>query len=81
MIVGRAILGLGVGTAAAVAPLYISEVAPTRFRGGLVVIQVIFITGGQFVAYCIGIPLTGRNGWRVQFGIGIAPAIVQAVLV
>ncbi|WVQ68693.1 uncharacterized protein L199_006902 [Kwoniella botswanensis] len=81
MIVGRAVLGLGVGTAAAIAPLYIAEVAPTRFRGALVTIQSLAITGGQFVSYCIGIPLTGHNGWRVQFGIGIAPALVQAVAI
>lgn len=81
MIVGRAVLGLGVGTAAAIAPLYIAEVAPTRFRGALVTVQSIAITGGQFFSYCIGIPLTGHNGWRIQFAIGIVPAVVQAAVV
>lgn len=67
VIVGRVVLGFGVGTAAAIAPLYISELAPTRFRGALVTIQSMAITGGQFVSYCIGIPLMGRHGWRIQF--------------
>jgi SP family myo-inositol transporter-like MFS transporter 13 len=91
MIVGRFILGLGmpssillnwtnipgVGTAAAIAPVYIGELAPTRFRGAMVTIQSIAITGGQFIAYCIGIPLTGHHGWRIQFAIGVIPAIIQ----
>lgn len=68
---------VGVGTAAAVAPVYIGELAPTRFRGAMVTIQSIAITGGQFIAYCIGIPLTGYNGWRIQFAIGVIPAIIQ----
>lgn len=68
---------LGVGTAAAVAPVYIGELAPTRFRGAMVTIQSIAITGGQFIAYCIGIPLVGRDGWRIQFAIGVIPAIIQ----
>jgi SP family myo-inositol transporter-like MFS transporter 13 len=78
IIVGRALLGLGVGTAAATAPVYIAELAPTRFRGALVTVQSICITGGQFISYCIGVPLTGEGGWRIQFAIGIAPALIQA---
>jgi len=78
MIIGRGLLGLGVGTAAAIAPLYIAELAPTRFRGALVTIQSLAITGGQFISYCIGVPLTGRHGWRIQFAIGIPPALMQA---
>jgi SP family myo-inositol transporter-like MFS transporter 13 len=80
IIVGRALLGLGVGTAAGVAPLYIAELAPTRFRGALVTIQSLAITGGQFISYCIGVPLTGHNGWRIQFAIGIPPALIQGLL-
>jgi MFS family permease len=68
---------IGVGTAAAIAPVYIGELAPTRFRGAMVTIQSIAITGGQFIAYCIGIPLTGHHGWRIQFAIGVIPAVIQ----
>jgi SP family myo-inositol transporter-like MFS transporter 13 len=77
IIVGRLLLGLGVGTAATTAPVYIAELAPTRFRGALVTVQSICITGGQFISYCIGVPLTGKHGWRIQFAIGIAPALIQ----
>lgn len=33
IIVGRVVLGLGVGGAAVIAPLYITELAPTAVRG------------------------------------------------
>ena len=81
VIVGRVVLGLGVGTAAAIAPVYIAELAPTRFRGALVTIQSMAITGGQFISYCIGVPLTGHHGWRIQFAIGVVPAALQAALI
>ncbi len=81
VVVGRVVLGLGVGTAAGIAPLYIAELAPTRFRGAMVAIQCVAITGGQFISYCIGVPFTGSQGWRIQFGIGIAPALVQAAMI
>lgn len=81
VIVGRVVLGLGVGTAAGIAPLYIAELAPTRFRGAMVAIQCVAITGGQFISYCIGVPFTHSQGWRAQFGIGIAPALIQAIMI
>lgn len=81
VIVGRVVLGFGVGTAAAIAPVYIAELAPTKYRGMLVTVQAMFITGGQFIAYCIGIPLTGHHGWRIQFAIGIVPALAQGIMI
>jgi SP family myo-inositol transporter-like MFS transporter 13 len=46
-----------------------------------VTIQSICITGGQFFSYCIGVPLTGHNGWRIQFAIGIVPAVIQGAAI
>ena len=36
LIVGRAIIGLGVGSASQIVPLYLSEVSPDEIRGKLV---------------------------------------------
>ncbi len=46
LVLGRFILGLGIGIAAMVIPIFIAEVAPTQIRGILVTLNVIFITGG-----------------------------------
>lgn len=81
MVAGRFIMGWGVGLASLVAPLYISELAPSRFRGRLIVVNVLAITGGQLVAYTISAALSDvTNGWRILVGISIIPAAVQMVL-
>ena len=78
MIVGRGIVGAAVGAASFVAPLYISELSPSPFRGRLVTITVLFITFGQVVAYLIGWLLSAHaSGWRYMVGLGALPALVQ----
>jgi SP family myo-inositol transporter-like MFS transporter 13 len=51
MIVGRFIVGLGVGSASCIVPLYIGELSPSAIRGRLVTINCVAITLGQVVAY------------------------------
>ncbi|KAK7204812.1 Myo-inositol transporter [Myxozyma melibiosi] len=81
MIAGRFIMGWGVGIASLIAPLYISEMAPSRFRGRLVILNVLAITGGQVIAYAIGAGLESvDNGWRILVGLGILPAAVQMAM-
>ncbi|KAK9476876.1 hypothetical protein V1514DRAFT_335440 [Lipomyces japonicus] len=81
MIVGRFIMGWGVGIASLIAPLYISEMAPARFRGRLVILNVLAITGGQVIAYAVGAGLESiDNGWRILVGLGICPAVAQMVM-
>jgi SP family myo-inositol transporter-like MFS transporter 13 len=81
MIIGRSVVGLAIGSASFVAPLYISELAPRKLRGRLVVVQVLFISGGQVVAYVVGWALsTTSGGWRWMVGLGALPAMMQLVL-
>ena len=51
MVTGRFIVGLGVGLASCIVPLYIGELSPTKIRGRLVTINGVAITLGQVVAY------------------------------
>ncbi|GBL49922.1 myo-inositol transporter itr1 [Candidozyma auris] len=79
MIAGRFVLGLGVGVASLIAPLMLSELAPSKYRGRLIVTNCIFITGGQLVAYFINWPLTHVDGgWRVSVGLCMVPAVIQS---
>lgn len=81
MIVGRFVLGWGVGAASLIAPLMLSELAPSKYRGRLIVTNCIFITGGQLVAYFINWGLTNVNhGWRVSVGLCMVPSVLQALL-
>ncbi|WWC61536.1 uncharacterized protein I303_104120 [Kwoniella dejecticola CBS 10117] len=78
MIAGRLIVGLGVGIAGCIVPLYIGELAPTKTRGRLVTINAVTVTFGQVVAYGIGSILQNLpNAWRWIVGLGAIPAIVQ----
>jgi len=58
IILGRVLVGLGVGMASMTAPLYISEASPARIRGALVSINALLITGGQFLSYLINLAFT-----------------------
>ncbi|KAL8781739.1 MAG: hypothetical protein Q9213_005876 [Squamulea squamosa] len=78
MILGRSIVGLAVGGASLVVPLYISELSPSAFRGMLVTLSILFITGGQVVAYILGYVLAQKaHGWRWMVGLGAMPAVFQ----
>ena len=67
LLIGRIIVGAGIGIAAMAVPMYIAELAPTEMRGKLVVVNNMFITGGQFVATVIdgAFSYLGLDlGWR-----------------
>ena len=67
LLIGRVIVGVGIGIAAMSVPMYIAESAPADMRGKLVVVNILFVTGGQFVATVIDgvFSYLGENiGWR-----------------
>ncbi len=78
MVVGRSIVGLAVGGASLIVPLYISELSPAAFRGKLVTLSILFVTVGQVIAYVIGYAFSMQShGWRWMVGLGAAPAVLQ----
>jgi len=46
LMAGRVLVGLGVGVAAQIVPLYLSETAPIEIRGKVIAINTAMITGG-----------------------------------
>ncbi|RPD61622.1 general substrate transporter [Lentinus tigrinus ALCF2SS1-7] len=80
MIGCRFLIGVGVGVAACVAPLYIQELSPTRLRGRMVVVNVVAITGGQVIAYGIDAAFENTSGgWRWMVGLGAVPSGLQFI--
>jgi sugar porter (SP) family MFS transporter len=69
-------LGLAVGAATMVAPLYVAETAPTRWRGALVSAIQLAITIGILVSYLVGYFHTGTGNWRMMLGLAAAPAVL-----
>ncbi|KAI7900852.1 general substrate transporter [Cokeromyces recurvatus] len=81
LLIGRLIVGLGVGIASMITPVYISEISPKSLRGHLATINTFVITFGQVFAYIVNIIYSKKdNGWRYMFGIGAIPAIIQLIM-
>lgn len=80
MIFFRIILGLGVGGAATIVPVYIAEIAPANRRGQLVTMQELMIVTGQFLAYvsnyCFDSVWGGETTWRYMLAIASIPAVI-----
>ena len=80
----RLIGGLGVGGASVVAPLYVAEIAPARFRGRLVAMVQLNIVLGILLAYMSNFIIAGMGlgaaEWRWMFGVEAVPALAFSLL-
>ncbi|MCP2031890.1 putative MFS transporter [Okibacterium sp. HSC-33S16] len=82
LIVLRFVVGLGLGAELPVASTYMSEFAPPRIRGRIIVLLEAFWAVGWTIAALIGyfiVPLSD-NGWRWAFAIGAIPAIYAVIV-
>ncbi|XP_060742148.1 solute carrier family 2 member 13b isoform X2 [Tachysurus vachellii] len=79
LLIGRLIVGLGIGIASMTVPVYIAEVSPPQLRGQLVTINTLFITGGQFIASVVdgAFSYMEHDGWRYMLGLSVVPAVLQ----
>ncbi|KAL5721867.1 Sugar transport protein 5 [Ranunculus cassubicifolius] len=82
LIVGRILLGFGVGFTNQATPVYLSEMAPPKWRGALSTGFQFFIGIGVIVANLInyGTSHIGGNwGWRLSLGLAAAPAALMTI--
>jgi sugar porter (SP) family MFS transporter len=80
LIVARFVLGIAVGTASFVSPMYISELAPKRIRGGVTSFNQLMVVCGIFVAYIVNWALKGTaDNWRWMLGLGAIPGAALAI--
>lgn len=78
LVLGRFIVGVAVGQAATVVPMYLAEIAPASLRGRIVGTNSLLITGGQVVAYLVNAALFPvKHGWRWMVLCSGVPALVQ----
>lgn len=78
LLIGRFLIGVCIGIASYVSPLFIAEIASPNKRGSLVLINGLTITFGQAIAYLIGYFLHdySTNSWRLLFAMGVLPALI-----
>ncbi|KAL6592407.1 hypothetical protein ACP70R_049460 [Stipagrostis hirtigluma subsp. patula] len=82
LILGRVLLGVGVGFANQSVPVYLSEMAPARMRGMLNNGFQLMITLGVFVANLINYGtarIAGGWGWRLSLALAAVPAAFVTV--
>ncbi|WP_334121344.1 sugar porter family MFS transporter [Glutamicibacter sp.] len=82
LVAGRIMLGLAVGGASTVAPVYLAEMAPYEIRGSITGRNELAIVSGQLAAFVMNAILDTWLGgsmdgvWRIMFSICALPALV-----
>ena len=74
LMMGRVFVGIGVGVAAQIVPLYLSEIAPTEIRGKLIAMNTAMITVGQLISVLLVLALI--PSWRAMLGLAAIPSIL-----
>ncbi|MGA8492661.1 MAG: sugar porter family MFS transporter [Terriglobales bacterium] len=84
LVVFRFIGGLGIGGSSVLAPMYIAEIAPAKWRGrlvGLFQFNVVFgILLAYFSNYLIALAHLGAAEWRWDLGVAAFPAALFFVM-
>jgi sugar porter (SP) family MFS transporter len=76
LIAARVIIGLGVGSAALVVPLYLAEIAPAEIRGAITSLNQLMIVGGILVAFIVNAILASSGNWRLMLGLAAVPSLI-----
>ncbi len=76
IIIGRLIIGFAIGITSYLSPLFISEMAPAKQRGKLVLLNGVMITSGEAIAFLVDYTLVPTESWRLMFATGLIPAVL-----
>ena len=77
LILARAIVGLAIGVASMLTPLYLAEMAPAEKRGAVVSLNQLCITIGILASYFVDYGFAEvANGWRWMLGLGLVPGVI-----
>jgi sugar porter (SP) family MFS transporter len=79
LVLFRVVLGLAVGSASIIVPLYLAEIAPTEVRGAVASLNQLMIVTGILVAYLANLALTPFDAWRWMLGLAVVPSAVMLV--
>ena len=79
----RFLSGLSIGASSVVAPVYISEIAPPKYRGRMVLSFQLNVVSGILIAYFSNYLLQGvggANDWRWMLGVVAIPSLIFSIL-
>ena len=82
LVIVRIFLGIGLGIASSIAPVYLSEMAPKNIRGRLITVYQLMITLGILVAYISdAIFIAHGSSWRWMLGVTFFPSFFMLLCV
>ena len=79
LLVSRFIVGLAVGIASFIAPLYLSEMSPKNYRGALVAMYQLMITVGIFLMFLSNSALRATGSWRLMLAVIAIPSVIMFI--
>ncbi|KAI8550409.1 hypothetical protein RHMOL_Rhmol06G0104100 [Rhododendron molle] len=80
LIVGRILLGFGVGFTNQATPVYLSEMAPPKWRGAFNTGFQFFIGIGVVTANCLNYGAAKLTwGWRLSLGLAMVPSVIMTL--
>ncbi|KAL0634273.1 hypothetical protein Q9L58_006810 [Maublancomyces gigas] len=83
---GRAITGLGIGSASLIVPVYISETSPPSIRGRLVGLFELLSQGGGMLGFWINyivdrtVDPSGSRQWLIPIGLQLVPGVLLFIV-
>jgi sugar porter (SP) family MFS transporter len=79
LVLFRLVVGLAIGIASVMVPLYLAEMAPARDRGVITSLNQYMIIVGTALSAAVGYLLAFTGSWRAMLLIGVLPAVVLMV--
>jgi len=81
LIIGRLVIGINSGLNAGIAPMYLSEIAPTAMRGAVGTVYQLIITISILLAQIMGMRnvLGNQAGWPWLLFLTVIPGVLQLV--
>lgn len=79
LIISRVVVGIAIGMASFIVPLYIAEVAPINIRGALVSLNQLAITLGIVISYMVDLYFAPNGSWRWMLGLALIPSLILAL--
>ncbi len=79
LLAGRLLIGIAIGVASMLTPLYLAEISPAASRGAVTSLNQLCITLGILVSYLVGYAFAETaDGWRWMLGLGAVPGAILA---
>ncbi|KAG0428509.1 hypothetical protein HPB47_024512, partial [Ixodes persulcatus] len=79
LVLGRLIAGINAGLTAGLAPLYLCEISPIRYRGATGTIYQLVLSVSILFAQLVGIPqlLGNDDNWPYLFALAVIPSVLM----